>query len=37
MKVNLVAIQAKPLTSDYASGDAFYRKMRALMERALKA
>jgi len=34
MKVNLVAIQAKPVISDYADAEAFYRKMAALMERA---
>ncbi len=36
MKVNLVAVQAKPVTADYASGDAFYRKMAALMKRAMR-
>ncbi|HWQ28512.1 MAG TPA: hypothetical protein VNN12_05765, partial [Dehalococcoidia bacterium] len=36
MKVNLVAVQAKPVMSDYASGDAFYRKMKALMERVAR-
>ena len=36
MKVNLVAIQAKPRMSDYADADAFYAKMSALMERAVR-
>jgi predicted amidohydrolase len=34
MKVNLVAIQAKPEMSDYADAEAFYRKMADLMDRA---
>ena len=34
MKLNLVAVQAKPVMSDYASGDAFFRKMESLMKRA---
>lgn len=34
MKVNLVAIQPKPVMSDYADAEAFYRKMASLMERA---
>ncbi len=33
MKVNLVAIQAKPVIADYASGEAFHQKMASLMER----
>ncbi len=36
MKLNLVAIQAKPEMSDYADAEAFYRKMASLMERASK-
>jgi len=36
VKVNLVAIQAKPRMSDYADGEAFYTKMAALMERAVR-
>lgn len=34
MKLNLVAIQAKPVMSDYASAEAFYQKMADLMARA---
>jgi predicted amidohydrolase len=34
VKLNLVAIQAKPVMSDYADAEAFYRKMASLMERA---
>lgn len=36
MKLNLVAIQAKPVMSDYADAESFYRKMASLMERASK-
>ncbi len=36
MKLNLVAIQARPVMSDYADGDAFYRKMADLMRQASK-
>jgi predicted amidohydrolase len=36
VKVNLVAIQAKPLMSDYADAEAFHTKMAALMERAAR-
>ncbi len=36
MKVNLVAIQPKPVMADYASPEAFYRKMASFMERARK-
>jgi predicted amidohydrolase len=36
VKVNLVAVQAKPVMADYASGEAFYRKMKALMERVAR-
>ncbi len=32
MKVNLVAVQAKPEMSDYASAEAFHRKMDSLMQ-----
>lgn len=32
MRLNLVAVQAKPVMADYADGDAFYRKMSGLME-----
>jgi predicted amidohydrolase len=34
MKVNLVAVQAKPAMSDYADAEAFYQKMASLMDRA---
>ena len=34
MKLNLVAIQAKPVMSDYANAEAFYQKMADLMARA---
>ena len=34
MRLNLVAVQAKPVAADYADGAAFYKKMAALMERA---
>jgi len=34
MKLNLVAIQAKPQMSDYADAESFYRKMASLMEAA---
>jgi predicted amidohydrolase len=34
VKLNLVAIQAKPVISDYADAESFYRKMASLMERA---
>ncbi len=34
MKLNLVAIQAKPVMSDYANAEAFYQKMADLMTRA---
>jgi len=34
MKLNLVAIQAKPVMSDYANAEAFYKKMADLMARA---
>ncbi len=34
MKLNLVAVQVKPLMSDYASAEAFYQKMADLMARA---
>jgi len=34
MKINLVAVQAKPELADYASPQAFYDKMSALMQRA---
>ena len=34
MKLNLVAIQAKPVMSDYANAEAFYQKMAGLMARA---
>ena len=34
MKVNLVAIQAKPEISDYADAESFYRKMASLMDQA---
>jgi predicted amidohydrolase len=37
VKVNLVAIQAKPLMSDYANAEAFYSKMGDLMARASRA
>ena len=36
MKLNLVAIQAKPVMSDYANAEAFYQKMADLMTRAAK-
>jgi predicted amidohydrolase len=36
MKLNLVAIQAKPVMSDYANAEAFYNKMAELMARAAK-
>ncbi|HYM14538.1 MAG TPA: carbon-nitrogen hydrolase family protein, partial [Dehalococcoidia bacterium] len=36
MKLNLVAIQAKPEMSDYANAEAFYRKMADLMARAAR-
>ena len=36
MKVNLIAIQAKPVMSDYANAEAFYAKMAALMARAAR-
>ena len=34
MKLNLVAIQAKPVMSDYANAETFYQKMADLMVRA---
>jgi predicted amidohydrolase len=34
MRLNLVAIQAKPVPADYADGGAFYKKMASLMDRA---
>ncbi|MDP2950687.1 MAG: nitrilase-related carbon-nitrogen hydrolase [Chloroflexota bacterium] len=34
MKINLVAVQARPELSDYASADAFHAKMSGLMQRA---
>ncbi|MBI5290173.1 MAG: carbon-nitrogen hydrolase family protein [Chloroflexi bacterium] len=34
MKVNLVAVQAKPVISDYADAESFYRKMASLMDQA---
>jgi predicted amidohydrolase len=37
VKVNLVAVQAKPVMSDYADAEAFYDKMAALMQRAVKS
>ncbi len=37
MKINLVAVQAKPELADYASPQAFYDKMSALMQRAAAA
>lgn len=37
MKVNLVAVQAKPILADYASPKAFYAKMEALTRRATAA
>lgn len=37
MKVNLVAVQAKPVLADYASPEAFYRKMADLTQRAAAA
>lgn len=36
MKVNLVAVQAKPKISDYADAEAFFDKMADLMKRAVK-
>ena len=36
MKINLVAIQAKPVISDYADAEAFFRKMADLMARATR-
>jgi predicted amidohydrolase len=35
VKVNLVAVQAKPVMSDYADAEAFYNKMADLMVRAV--
>lgn len=35
MKVNLVAVQAKPELGDYASGEAFHAKMSSLMHKAM--
>jgi len=35
MKVNLVAVQAKPVLEDYRSADAFYAKMSGLTQRAV--
>jgi predicted amidohydrolase len=34
MRLNLVAIQARPVMSDYANAGAFHRKMSALMQQA---
>jgi predicted amidohydrolase len=36
VNINLVAIQAKPVMSDYADAEAFYRKMAALMDDAAR-
>ena len=36
MKINVVAVQAKPRMADYASGEAFYAKMADLMARAMR-
>lgn len=36
MKLNLVAVQAKPVMSDYANAEAFYQKMADLMARAAR-
>lgn len=36
MRANLVAIQARPMMSDYANGEAFYKKMADLMARAAR-
>ncbi len=36
MKVNLIAIQARPVLDDYASFDAFYRKCATLTDQAMR-
>lgn len=36
MKVNLIAVQARPVLDDYASFDAFYRKCASLVDQAMR-